>query len=209
MEAGAAGVLLMPPYFFHYSDDQIFAFYQEFIKVIDGSIPVYLYNMPFFTNAISASLVQRLLATGAFSGIKDSSGEWSLFKAVRSVREKVPFQNLTGNDRIYAKARAEGADGIVSGVAAAVPEMMVALDRAVLARNSTKIRVLDDQLQQLLKYLSKFPAPIATKQAAMARGWKVGNSSVPLDKETLAGLSEFQSWFEKWLPPVLAASASQ
>ena len=138
IESGAAGILLMPPYFFRYSDDQIFSFYQHFVKLIDGAIPVYLYNIPFFTNPMSASLMQRLLSTGAFAGIKDSSGEWPLFEAIQGVRDRANFQNLVGNDRMYARARAVGADGIVSGVAAAVPELMVALDRAVVAQNSLR-----------------------------------------------------------------------
>ncbi len=208
VEAGAAGLLLMPPYFFRYSDDQLFAFYQEFVRVVDGAIPIYLYNIPFFTNPMSGSLMRRLLRTGAFAGIKDSSGEWPLFHAIQEVRSQVRIQNMVGNDRIFAQARAQGADGIVSGVAAAVPELMVALDRAVVARNQPLIERLDAHLQQFLQYLDRFPATIAIKQGAVARGWKMDHSAVPFDQSTLHALAEYRQWFQSWLPIVLADSAT-
>ena len=207
IEAEAAGILLMPPYFFRYSDDQLFAFYQNFVKLIEGAIPIYLYNIPFFTNPMSAALMQRLLATGAFAGIKDSSGEWPLFEAIQGVRGKATFQNLVGNDRMYARARAVGADGIVSGVAATVPELMVALDRACVSKDSARIQLLDTYLQQFLKYLDMFPATIAIKQGAVARGWKLDHAAIPFDEGTLAAIRDYRTWFEKWLPGVLADSA--
>jgi dihydrodipicolinate synthase/N-acetylneuraminate lyase len=207
IESGAAAILLMPPYFFRYSDAQLFSFYLHFVKVLDNAIPIYLYNIPFFTNPMSAALLRQLLSTGAFAGIKDSSGEWPLFEAIQSVRGQVKIQNIVGNDRMYARARAAGADGIVSGVAAAVPELMVALDKAVLAADHSRIQLLDAHLGQFLKYLDQFPATIAIKQGAVARGWKLDHAALPFDPETLTAIAEYRAWFEQWLPVVLADSA--
>jgi dihydrodipicolinate synthase/N-acetylneuraminate lyase len=208
VESKVAGMLLMPPYFFRYSDDQIFAFYEGFVKAVNGSVPIYLYNIPSFTNPMSGSLMERLLATGAYAGIKDSSGEWGLFEAIQGARKHATFQTLIGNDGIYARARAAGADGIVSGVAAAVPELIVALDRALLAKDGLKIQKFETYLHQFLQCLHQFPATIAIKQAAVVRGWKQDHAAVPLDAETRSRLAEFRHWFEQWLPAVLADSAS-
>jgi 4-hydroxy-tetrahydrodipicolinate synthase len=207
IEAGAASILLMPPYFFRYSDEQLFSFYEHFVRVLNNAISIYLYNIPFFTNPMSGELMRNLLSTGAFAGIKDSSGEWPLFEAIQSVRDKVQIQNIVGNDRMYARARAVGADGIVSGVAACVPELMVALDRAVLAHDEARLQILDGHLQQFLKYLDQFPATIAIKQGAVARGWKQDHAAMPFDQHTLTAISEYRKWFEQWLPVVVADSA--
>jgi dihydrodipicolinate synthase/N-acetylneuraminate lyase len=207
IENGVAGILLMPPYFFRYSDQQLFAFYQEFARVIGSAVPIYLYNIPFFTNPMSAALMERLLLTGCFAGIKDSSGEWPLFETLQSAREKQPFQLLIGNDRIYSRGRAVGADGIVSGVAAAVPELMVALDKALLAKDEVRVALLDGYLQEFMLQLDKFPATIAIKQAAVVRGWKLDHAAIPFDEATSANILQFQHWFEAWLPGVLADSA--
>jgi dihydrodipicolinate synthase/N-acetylneuraminate lyase len=206
IESGVSGILLMPPYFLRYSGEQIFSFYQNFVKVINSPIPVYLYNIPFFTNPMPAELLRRLLSTGAFAGIKDSSGEWPLFEAIQSVRDTVNIQNIVGNDRMYARARAVGADGIVSGVAAAVPELMVALDAALVAKDKAREDLLQNHLCQFLHYLEMFPATIAIKQAAVGRGWKQDHSAVPFDAATRAAIGEFRHWFDQWLPVVLADS---
>ncbi len=208
IDAGAAGALLMPPYYFHYSDDQILEFYMEFARLINGAIPVYLYNIPQFTNAMPAALLQRLLASGAFAGIKDSSGDWELFEHVHHVKTVVSFRNLVGNDGIYSRARGVGADGVVSGVAAAIPELMVALENALVSHHAERVQELDSFLQQFLARISEFPAPMALKTAANLRGWKQDQGAIPLDQASRTALEKFRGWFAQWLQPVLAACAA-
>lgn len=206
--SGAAGVLLMPPYYFHYSQEQILAFCTEFVKYVAGSIPVYLYNIPQFTNGMSAELMQRLLSSGAFAGIKDSSGDWELFERIQAVKSVVAFRNMVGNDLIYSRSRTAGGDGIVSGVAAAVPELLVALEGALITRNAERVQMLDGYLQQFLTRITDFPAPMALKCAANERGWKQDQGAIPLDEASQAALDGFRSWFRQWLPTVLAACST-
>jgi len=86
IECGVNGVLLLPPYAYAYSDLQLAHFYEEFVKLIGGRIPIYLYNLPLLRNCLSLELAQHLLASGAFAGIKDSSGEWAMFEALRTLK---------------------------------------------------------------------------------------------------------------------------
>ncbi|MBV9156131.1 MAG: dihydrodipicolinate synthase family protein [Acidobacteriaceae bacterium] len=201
---GAAGLLLMPPYFYRYTDDQVFAFYEQFVKLTGKSAAVYLYNLPFFTHPISASLAERLLGSGVFAGIKDSSGEWGMFEALRGIRDAVPFKLLIGHESIYLRGRLAGADGIISGVAAAVPELLVAIDRAIRASDLARGEQLNIRLREFVKQIENFPATVGIKQAAGARGWKVNHFALPFDRDTATELSVFQEWFRGWLPAVLS-----
>lgn len=203
IEVGVGGLLLMPPYYFRYTGGQIAEFYRQFIKEVDGKARVYLYNIPQFTNALPPEVMDELLASGAFAGIKDSSGDWELFERLLALKATHPFQLLVGNDIIYRRARALGADGIVSGVAAAVPELLVALERAIGAREETRANELDARLQDFLTWLNRFPATIGIKIAACTRGWKLAHTAVPLDEHTSAAKQEFEQWFKEWLPLVL------
>jgi dihydrodipicolinate synthase/N-acetylneuraminate lyase len=203
IEAGAAGLLLMPPYYFRYTSGQIAEFFRQFAKEVDGKTPLYLYNIPQFTNAIPSEVIEDLLASGAFAGIKDSSGDWPSFEKLLALHQKHPFQLMVGNDVIYKRARTAGADGIVSGVAAAVPELLVAMDRAIVAKDEARADELDARLHEFLGWLDKFPAPIGIKIAAVARGWKFAHTAVPYDRQTLAAKGEFEDWFKAWLPSVL------
>ena len=203
IEADVAGLLLMPPYYFRYTGSQIAEFFRQFMKEVESKTPVYLYNIPQFTNAMPTEVIEELLLSGSFAGIKDSSGDWELFEKLLALREKQPFRLMIGNDTIYRRARALGADGIVSGVAAAVPELLVALDKAIVAKEDQRADTLDAELHEFLAWLDKFPAPVGIKLAACARGWKFAHAAVPYDEQTLALKQQFESWFGEWLPQVL------
>jgi 4-hydroxy-tetrahydrodipicolinate synthase len=202
--SGAAGLLLMPPYFYGYCDEQIAAFYSAFRKTMDGSIPVFLYNLPDYTSAISGKLAARLLEPEEFAGIKDSSGDWELFEYLRGLREKRRFSLLAGTESLFLRARLAGADGIVSGIAAAFPELVVAIDRAISASDLERAHRLDRRLQEFVSWVNKFPPTSAIKQAAIARNWPLQHFALPFDEDTAADLISFQQWFRTWLPAVLS-----
>jgi len=203
IEAGAQGLLLMPPYYFHYNSGQIAEFYRQFAKEVNGKARIFLYNIPQFTNAIPHDLIEELLKSGEFAGIKDSSGDWALYERLQALKTDHAFRLLIGNDAIYRRARPLGADGIVSGVAAAVPQLLVALDRAIVAKDEERANALDARLHEFLAWIDKFPAPMGIKIAACARGWKFAHTAVPYDEATLALKHEFEEWFKNWLPQVL------
>jgi 4-hydroxy-tetrahydrodipicolinate synthase len=205
LDSCASGLLLMPPYFYRYQDNQIFEFYRQFADAIGGRMPIYLYNIPVFTNPISADLAGRLLSSGEFAGIKDSSGDWKLFESLQALHANLPFRLMIGSDPLYFRARPLGADGMVSGVAAAVPELMVALDRALNANDMGRATRLNAFLDEFISWINQFPATVGVKRAAVARGWKLNHSPIPFDEQTAAKLLEFERWFLDWLPVVLHA----
>ncbi|MGI8962860.1 MAG: dihydrodipicolinate synthase family protein [Bryobacteraceae bacterium] len=204
VEVGAAGVLLMPPYFYVYGDSQLARFYEDFVRLLGGKIPIYLYNLPSFTNRISAQLAEALLMSGAFAGIKDSSGEWQMFETLNALQAKRPFKLLIGNESLYLRALAAGAHGIVSGVAAAIPELPVAINEAFRNSKLERAQQLNAHLQQFVEWLEKFPTTVGIKQTAAARGWKLDQFAVPLDDSTSQTLSTFRHWLENWIPMILA-----
>ncbi|HLY16284.1 MAG TPA: dihydrodipicolinate synthase family protein [Bryobacteraceae bacterium] len=197
--AGAAGLLLMPPFFFRYGQPEIREFYLRFAAEMSHGAPVYLYNIPAFTSAIAKETAVELLSTGRFAGIKDSSGDWSYFMALNRHKEGHPCTVLVGHDVIFAPARRAGADGVVSGVACAVPELLLALDRAIQQQDHPEAARLDARLHEFLDRIERFPVPLSIKAALAVRGIKTGPAPVPLARETQAALDEFREWFKAWL----------
>ena len=64
---GADGLMVVPPYYYTPTDDEIFAYYRAISEAV--TIPVMLYNNPFTSNIdMSAALVARL--TKAFDNIR-------------------------------------------------------------------------------------------------------------------------------------------
>jgi len=207
VSAGAAGLLLMPPYFFRYSQEDIHEFYMQFAAAVGPPARILLYNVPFFTNEIAIETATSLLATGLFAGIKDSSGQYTYFERLHAVSKERPFTLLVGNDRIYTRARQAGAHGVVSGVACAVPELLVALDRAIRKNQVKDVERLDARLQEFIVWHDRFPTPVAIKTAARERGLKVGPLAMPLAPPSQKCLEEFREWFKGWLPAVRQEAA--
>lgn len=208
VDAGAATLLLMPPYFFRYSQEDVKEFFLRFASAFRESVPILLYNIPFFTTEIACQTVLDLLATGLFAGIKDSSGNWDCFTRLKAARDQQGFTLLVGNDIIFTRARLAGADGVVSGCACAVPELMLGLDRAILSGDEQKRQRLEARLQEFISWLDRFPAPVGVREAVAVRGLKVGPHSAPLGPRGREQLAEFREWFKSWLPIVQRDSAN-
>ena len=203
-DAGASGLLLMPPYFYRYPEDQIRRFYEDFVRLAGVSLPLYLYNLPCFTNAISSALAKDLLGSGTFAGIKDSSADSSMFKDLQEIKRTASFRFLVGSESLYLQERLAGCDGIVSGVAAAIPELIVGLDRTIRNRDVDRAAHLNGRLLEFIEFVDRFPATVAIKQAAVARGWNLNQAAIPFDDDMSADVIAFHRWFRDWLPAVLA-----
>lgn len=201
--AGADALLLMPPYFFPYRQPEIETFYREFAREAASVVPVLLYNIPQFTSGISIETARRLIDTGLFAGIKDSSGDWDYFQELLVLKRKRNFVLFAGNDRLAAQALTSGAEGVLSGCASAVPELLVAITRAVAGCNQPRVAALQSNLTDFVDWIERFPTPVGVKRAVALRGQKSGDPSIPLARETSQALDEFSGWFPGWLAGLL------
>ena len=206
-DSGAAGVLLMPPYYFHYGQEMLREFYLQFARELNGRVPVFLYNIPFFTDEIACETACELLATGQFAGIKDSSGRGEYLRGLLAQRAKTPFTLMIGNDVIFTEGRSSGADGVVSGVACALPELMLGLDRAIANGDAGKRDCLQSRLSEFIGWLDRMPTPVGVREAAGLRGLKIGPGAVPAGEAGRRAVEEFHTWFKEWLPQVLREAA--
>ncbi len=202
VDSGVAGLLLMPPYFYRYGEEQILEFYRLFALAIGGALPILLYNIPAFANPISLGIARELLLSGDFAGIKDSSGDQAFFDSLAGLRRQHPFTLLCGNDRLFAHAHHAGCDGIVSGVASAVPELIVALKRALDRSDEARAQQLQDHLSLFIDWIDRFPVPVGISAAVEARGLKVGPPAIPLTAAQDDALEEFKAWLKSWLPHI-------
>lgn len=205
--AGAAALLIMPPYFFRYRQPEVKEYLLRFAAELKGAAPVYLYNIPFFTNELAAETAIELLSTGLFAGIKDSSGRWDNFVKLRAARQRCGFRLLVGNDVLFTPARMGGADGVISGCACAIPELLVALDGAITGGDAERRERLDARLHEFIAWVDSFPAPVAIREALLVRGINTGPHAAPLSPEEQRRLTHFRSWFAEWLPGVLKECA--
>jgi dihydrodipicolinate synthase/N-acetylneuraminate lyase len=193
ISSDAGGLLLMPPYFFRYGQDDLLEFYQQFAAQVPARVPVVLDNVPHFTTPIEISTARQLLSSGRFAGIRDSSSDLEYQQQLLALQSELGFLLFSGRDRGYGPA------GVMSPAAGVVPEVYVALLKAVAEGEAQKVEFLECKVRELADWMDRFPAPGAAKTAVSLRNLKTGPLAVPLPPEKDAMLVEFQKWFVPWL----------
>lgn len=111
-KAGADAILVMPPYFIHATEDELFAF----VKSVDRgtALPIVLYNIPGNAgNAFTPDLAARLAELDHVVAIKESSGDWGNFhRTLLAAGEGIRV--FCGPSSVYGVAAVQaGADGLI------------------------------------------------------------------------------------------------
>lgn len=200
LNAGSYAALVMPPYYFRYSQENIAEFFLKLAKDLRG--PILLYNIPFFTTPMEPETACELLSTGLFAGIKDSSGREDYFLRLQELPNRNKIKVIIGNDSMFVRGRRQGADGVISGVSAMAPELILSLNRAVNSKNDDEVTRLSSLLTECIDWLDRFPVPAAIKIASNARGLKGGALAIPSCAREKELFHEFESWYRHWLPRI-------
>jgi 4-hydroxy-tetrahydrodipicolinate synthase len=162
LAAGAAGILLAPPFYFKQpSEEGVHRWFAEALEAAGpGCRDIILYNIPQLTGVrVGAALVTRLRTAfpGVIAGVKDSSGDWDQTTALLSEHRDLAI--LVGHEGHLARAVRHGASGAISGVANFAPALVAKL-----------VRGEDDaRIDAILDLLLKLPVVPAVKGALAAQ----------------------------------------
>lgn len=192
--AGAEALLLPMPWFFRYSQPDLKAFCCSVADAVKA--PVLLYNLPQFTNALEPQTSVGLIAEcKRIIGIKDSSGS---LETVRLLTERgATARRLIGNDAVLAEAIEESLlDGVVSGVACVLPELITRLYSVGMRdRSSAEFRALAALLAETIPRLDALPAPWGLKVLGEARGLAPATYPMPPAGERQHQRDALLQWF--------------
>lgn len=125
--AGAAAVMVVPPYYEPPGWQDIMAHYEQVADVL--SIPIVIYNVPAASGVrMTADMVGQLAGIPGVEYIKDSSGDAAfLLQLLHEHGDRLGVFN--GADTLSFCALAEGACGVVWGASNFIPELTVELFR--------------------------------------------------------------------------------
>ena len=194
-QAGAAAALLPMPAFFPYSQDDLKSFCLAVAQ--PAALPILLYNLPQFTTGLAPQTSAELIHAGnAIIGIKDSSGSLDTLRLLTSAAK--PARRFIGNDEVLPQALRERIlDGVVSGVACVLPELILRLytlgaSDPTSADFNQAASILADAIVQL----RKLPTPWALKMLAEARGLAPATFPMPLSPQRQTERTALLSWFQ-------------
>jgi 4-hydroxy-tetrahydrodipicolinate synthase len=198
LAAGAAAILLPPPHFFRYSQEDLEGFYLEASKRIAG--PILLYNLAAFVTPLQPSTIIRLLrATEQFVGVKDSSGNLHAVEAITD-RPELGAARIVGHDGVLVEAlRHNLADAAISGLACVVPEAIVAAFDAAETGDDVRLEGLGALLDELVERSGAMPYPWVASKIGAARGLGCAAYPFPPTESRQYALDALAEWLPTWL----------
>lgn len=147
LEAGAGGILMLPPFYYKgVSDEGLFSYFDLVIRQVNHDrLKIYLYHFPKMSQVpFSTSLVKRLVSEfpEAVVGMKDSGGDWSHMQEICT--ELPGFKLYAGTERYLADVLRAGGAGCIS----ATTNVTARLAARVCAawRDGAPVDELQDQL---------------------------------------------------------------
>ena len=202
---GASAVLLPMPGFFPYRQDDLKSFVLTVSSAV--SLPVVLYNLPQFTTGLEPETVLDILREDEnVIGIKDSSGSLDIVRAITAAR--LPVARIIGNDGALRRALEEGVcDGVVSGVACALPELMT---RIFFSAPGGGAFHRDCQLlDEFIEKLGPLPTPWGLKVVSDVRGFTQASYPFPLSQQREAQVESLRAWSATWIEQTLMTEVAE
>lgn len=162
-QIGAAGALMLPPFYFKgVSDDGLFAYYAEVIeRVGSGCAPIYLYHIPQFTQIpITLKLIERLRKRypEVIAGAKDSSGDWANSKAMIDHFAQDGFDVFPASESLLSRSMPIGGAGCISATANINPAGIHALIQGWNGAEGAALQASADVVRNIFTAVPMIPA---------------------------------------------------
>lgn len=174
-DAGADGVMVLPPFFEGPTDDDgIVDFYAE---VAAAGLPVIGYNVPHAVGVeITPDLFRKLAEIPNFLTVKDSSG--NLGAQASLIRTGLPVMN--GADTLVPYALFAGAAGLIWGGANIAPKTCLAMVQAAAEGRWADARAIWAKLEPIMLLIWSGDYVQSVYAAADLTGYGAGQPRKPL-----------------------------
>jgi len=191
LAAGAAGVLMLPPFYYkNVSNEGLFAAFSEVIECVgDDRLRIYLYHIPPVAGVrIDAELVERLIVRypETIAGIKDSSGDWANTAALHQ-RQWDDFRIFVGSETLLLRNMQAGGVGCISATANVNPAAIAALSENWRDGDAEKRQHALTALREVVQQWPMIPAlkTVVAQQSGIPE-WRIV-------RPPLVGLSDEES----------------
>jgi 4-hydroxy-tetrahydrodipicolinate synthase len=149
IEAGAAAVVVAPPFYHKYSQDEMIQYYRDLAAALP--VPIIAYNVPVLVKvALDPATIEVLAREGTIMALKDSGGDSNIFREyVLRTKDIKGFTVLTGIEFLVDTAMQMGASGCVPGIGNVAPREYVELYELCLSNKYAEARAVQERLIRL------------------------------------------------------------
>jgi 4-hydroxy-tetrahydrodipicolinate synthase len=186
--AGAAAVVVLPPYYWRPSDESLLRHFEAISQAIE--IPFILYTLPSREMGVSPETIAEMARRFPnFIGVKEASHDWEKFLAIRTAAKEVrPDFAMTVGVEYLLPVMVMGGLSCYSIIGAVAPRLLNGLYRACAERDLDRALELQTTVGKIHKmFRVEYPAPIKAAMEIMGRPCgKTRLPIVPLDAEKKA-----------------------
>jgi 4-hydroxy-tetrahydrodipicolinate synthase len=184
-ELGAAGALVVTPYYNKPNPDGLVAHYAAIAEAAPG-LPLIAYNVPSRTGLnVTPAVLARLWENPQVVAVKESSGNLA---QIAEIARTLPSGKtlLSGDDNLALAAIAVGASGLVSVLGNVLPKETTMLIAAARRGNTLEALRLHQQLLPLMDALFVESNPVPLKAALKVLGIGEDTVRLPLARASAA-----------------------
>ena len=166
LEAGAHGVLVLPPFYYkNVGDEGLFRYFAEVVERIgDERLRLYLYHIPQMTNIdLGLPLISRLIEAypGVIAGTKDSSADR---ERIATLCGAFPgFSVLAGTETLLLETLRSGGEGCISATVNVTSRLARRVYDAHASGRDDEAEALQRHLSQLRGSIEAYPVIPALK----------------------------------------------
>lgn len=168
-KCGAAGVLLVAPYYNKPSPAGMHAHFKTIAKA--SRLPIILYNIPSRTgvNIPAETVIQLAKECPTIVGIKESSGCMDYTSQILTALGTDRFTVMAGDDSLAIPLMALGAKGVISVIANILPQAMSEMCHAWARGEANRALELHKQMFPVMRalFLESNPVPVKSAMAQL------------------------------------------
>lgn len=177
-EAGAAGLLLVAPYYNKPPQEGLIHHFRTIADAVD--LPVLLYNVPGRTSTnMLPTTVARLAEHPRIVGIKEASGDIDQASEIRRLCPE-DFILYSGDDSMTLPMMAVGGEGVISVASHVAAGSIAEMVSSFRSGDIERARNIHLRLLPLFRALFVTANPIPVKVALELSGFPVGGTRPPL-----------------------------
>lgn len=179
-EIGADAISSVPPFYYGYSDDDIYNYYKDISDSVD--LPMIVYNIK-LAGLMNNNLIERLSTIENVKGLKFTGREHD---DMCSLKEKLgsDFMVYSGCDEMATQGLLAGADGLIGSTYNLMCETFVLIYKLTKENNFVRAFEVQKVATSLIVELLKFDFFPTLKAAIRSLGVDVGYARRPFMEPT-------------------------
>lgn len=162
---GADAISSVPPFYWRFSPEAIFRYYEELSNSVD--LPMIVYKVALINAGMDLSMVERLASIPNVKGIKYTDTNHYEMQRIRE-RLGEDFMIYSGADEMALSGLTMGANGIIGSFYGLMPEIFVEIERLYREDRYKEAKELQILANDVIQVFLKFDYYSAMK---LALGW--------------------------------------